>query len=110
MSDDRTDWYLYTWERWMRGSKTMRLAFPSRASGGMGSSGSLDFDQMADAAEIRCAEATDSCIDELQGRDRMAIYATHLAGQWTPYAPDLPHCYANAKQELGRRLDKHGMV
>ena len=64
VEQDRLDWHLRNWVSWHhRGG--MRLWYSSRASGGMGSSGSSDFEAMCANSDNSYAMAMDTIIDDL---------------------------------------------
>jgi hypothetical protein len=75
----RIEWHLGNWASWMRGAGRPNLWYPSRASGGMGKSGSSDFDSMVASADSHCAAAVDAIVDGLTPRERCAVHNRHLA-------------------------------
>ena len=109
MTEDRVKDMLYLWKRSMYAGKSKHLGYPSRSSGGFADA-SEDFDQAVGAADDRCAKATDSAIDGLPSDNKAAVYAKHLGGAWT--LPDglLGVHYASAVLQVGRALDRKGIV
>jgi len=108
MTEDRVEWMIWNWARWMHAGKSSHLRAKT-SSVGKTSSGST-FDEMVETVDKRCAAATDSCVDALRPNDKAAVYAMHLQGRW--YLPDpmlAPH-YRTAVVEIGRNLDRRGIV
>lgn len=110
MTDDRVDWHLWNWAIHMRRGTSNHLKHRNAASSGIGRSGSEDFDQMVDSADKRCAEATGTAIDDLPKNDRCAVYATHLEQPCDLPPVAVAIYYRAACIEIGRKLDRVGIV
>lgn len=108
MSADRLAWHLDNWAAWM-GGRAVRLWYPSRASGRMGSSGSTDFDAMVATADARCAACVDALIDDLPQPQHLAIYHRHLASVWRFPRFDLEQCYRTARDSIAKGLTLRGI-
>lgn len=106
---DRIEEHLWRWARWMYAGKTMHLRHRSKAAGGFADASS-DFDTMVEAADIRCAEATDAAIDELPPTQRAAVHAKWLETNWSLPDEVLGAYYRVAVEAIGRGLDKRGIV
>ena len=93
----------------MHGGLSRHLQHRNSASSGMGRSHTSDFDTMADEADVRCAEATDACIESLSANGKAAIYAHCLGGPWMLPSPSLAVFYRGAAMSIARRLDRMGI-
>jgi hypothetical protein len=108
MTGERLDWMLWNWGRWMH-RPTGRLGFSPHASGGMGRSGSDDFDEMVDRADVRCAQAVDALVESLPQAQHAAVYHKHLAAVFRTRG-DLDKLYAEACETIRRGLVRRGIV
>jgi hypothetical protein len=108
MIEDRVSWMLWNWSRWMYGGATRHLRHRSRASAGTG--WGTDSEALVEKADLRCAEATDACVDDLPAPEHAAVYAMHLEGLWALPEPALAPYYRSAVGMVGRGLDKRGIV
>lgn len=104
---DRLDWHLRNWVAWQRRGG-LNIWYSSRASGGMGKSGSSDFDSMCANADNRSAMAVDTILDDLPGRERMAVYNEWLATVFR-FEGDAIALYDAAVQKLERGLIARGI-
>jgi hypothetical protein len=109
MTEDRMQFHLWNWSRWMHAGASSHLRYRHTASGGMGRSGSTDFADMVDSSDRHCAEATDGCIESLPPAAKAAVYASHLDGPWPTDIP-LHIFYRCAVVDIGRRLDRLGIA
>lgn len=110
MTEDRVEWHLWNWSRWMYGGKTMHLRERSRASCGVGNGTVGDFDDMVELADRSCAEVTDACIDGLPEAERSCVYAKHLQGPWDFPESALGVIYRQAMDRLGPMLARRGLA
>lgn len=108
MTGERLDWMLWNWERWMHRS-SHRLGYKPTASGGMGRSGSDDFDEMVDRADSRCAQAVDALVEGLTPAQHAAVYHKHLAAAFRVRG-DLDALYRDACEAIRRGLVRRGIV
>lgn len=76
------DYWLPLWADWMR-DKAGPMGNPKRVPG-LASTGSSDFDAMADAAEVAMCESIDACIESLESGQKAAIYFAHSLATWEP--------------------------
>lgn len=76
MTDDRLEWHLWNWSRWMRGGK-VTVGF-QKETVGMFSGASAHFDDMADANERRLASICDVVVTGLPYSHYAAISNKHL--------------------------------
>lgn len=113
MNDDRVDWHLWNWANFQRRpADASHLQHRKKASSGIGRTNSQTFDDMCDAADARCADATNVAIEDLPKWDKAAVKHHHLENY---PAPDLPTqaialYYRAACIEIGRKLDRAGIV
>lgn len=107
MDEERLRWHLANWAAWIR-HDDHRLGYPSRASGGIGSTGSREFDAMVATADARCAEAVDAILDDLPKPDRAAVYSIHIEAVWFGPEP-LSDVYCRACDQIRNRLDAKGI-
>lgn len=103
---DRCEWHLFNWAAWMRGSGNF-LRLPSRASGGMGNSGSSDLESMASQADARCAVAVDAIISDMPRLLQAVVYHIHL-GSMQPVC-DLTVGYEQVKKRVNDGLRIRGI-
>lgn len=75
----------------------------------MGSSGSSDFDQMADHADARCAAAMDALIDDLPRPEHVVIYHVHTGCMLPSWITNMEPIYISAKQYLAGGLSLKGI-
>jgi hypothetical protein len=73
---DRLAGFMHNWQRWMKlGGRTG--GWPSRASGGIGVSGSKDIGAMEGESDAYFAMAVDAIVQELPVAQRVAVYVFH---------------------------------
>lgn len=73
----RLEWHFDNWRRWMRKDDVTEGA-PRVAAGCVGGGYSQTFDEMVDAADVRCAKILDSLVNSLSHVERAAIYHKYL--------------------------------
>jgi hypothetical protein len=96
MEDDRLGWHMHNWQRWMK-LRSYPGRLPGRASGGIGISGSRDFDAMCATEDGKCAFAVDAIVQELPSAQHAAVYIFHDIAEEGAYAFRFPR---NNKEEL----------
>lgn len=108
MPEERVEWHLENWERWMRSDQHgERIAIASAESRYCAS---RDFDSMLSDADSRCAEAADAVIDALPQPQHVAVYALHgLIGAGSSYAGAMLRDYNCAKETIARGLTARGI-
>lgn len=110
MTPERVDWHLWNWEQWQRHEGTFG-DYESRASGGVGGTGSKDFDAMVATADARCALAVDVIIGGLPPIQRMAVHNVHLSTVFRFRDEGAQAAmYVLACKTIGRGLDIRGIV
>ena len=77
MSAARLDWHCLNWRRWMKHDNVTDGA-PGKASGCVGGGYSQSFDDMVDAADVRCAMVMDALVNSLNPIERAAVYHQYL--------------------------------
>jgi hypothetical protein len=87
----------------------MRLGLPSRASGGIGVSHSMDFDQMADNADNTIASWVDSIIRGLGALEQKALRVEYLGEKWTS-PTEIELVLVLAREGVRAGLDRKGIV
>lgn len=108
MSLERVEWHLNNWADWMQGER-IGSSYRNRAAGGLRGYGGSDFEQMVDAADARCAEAVNACIDDLPLVQSMAIHHFMLASVFRFERVDIAAAYSTAKLMLCRALPAKGI-
>ena len=77
MSEGRLEFHFDNWRRWMRHDAATD-GYPGKAAGCVGGGYSQSFDDMVDAADIRCAMIVDALVNSLTPLERAAIYHRYL--------------------------------
>jgi len=77
MPEARLEWHFDNWRRWMR-KDDVGEGYPRSAAGCVGGGYSQTFDDMVDAADVRCARIFDSLVNSLSPVERAAVYHVHL--------------------------------
>lgn len=109
INDDRVEWHLLNWRRWMQTGEFAGLGLSGRASGGIGISHSADFDQLADGADRNVAKMVDAIIRGLKPLEQKALRCRYLHEDWTSPLP-MAHIVVIAKEALRLGLNKRGIV
>lgn len=112
VTDDRLEFHLWNWENWQRRSRFWsfrRLWYPGRASGGMGNSGSIDFDAMVAHVDTRCAKAVEAALNNCAPAERCAVHHKHLDAVYRFRLP-LDVLYAAALARIADHLTRAGIV
>ena len=104
---DRCEWHLSNWSAWMRAGG-VNLWYPSRASGGMGRSGSTDFDAMCANADTTSARAVDALIEGLPQAEKLTIHNEWLSTVFRVRG-DPAELYASAKERIAKGLAAKGI-
>lgn len=77
----RLEFHFDNWRRWMRKDEVTEGA-PRQAAGCVGGGYSQSFDDMVDAADVRCARIVDALVNSLSPVERAAIYHEYLYAVW----------------------------
>lgn len=107
IENDRTEWHLSNWATWMH-KGSVGKGYPSRASGGMGRSGSTDFDAMCANADTTSALAVDTLIEDLPQAERLTVHNEWLAAVYRVRG-DPAELYASAKERIAKGLAAKGI-
>lgn len=102
----RVQWHLENWAEWMQGLK-VGSGYRNRASGGFLCQGSRDFDAMVAKADARCAEAVNTCIDDLSTPLQMAVYYRMLGTRVSPEQSAL--LFEQARAQLAHSIPLKGI-
>jgi hypothetical protein len=109
--DQRADWHLANWARWMRTCE-VGIGYP-HASAGLSSgglvSGDDSFDHMADEADRQTAKIADAAINELDPRSQCAISNVYLASVFR-FRGDIGEVFQAAAEEFWRRAKRKGLA
>ena len=109
MSLERVQWHLDNWAEWMQGER-VGSSYRRRAAGGLRGYGGADFDQLVDAADARCAEAVNTCIDDLQMLQHVAVHHVMLASVFRFRGVDAADLFLLAKLSLCRTIPAKGIA
>ena len=77
MPEARLEWHFDNWRRYMR-KEDVTDGYPGKAAGCVGGGYSQSFDDMVDAADIRCAMIVDALVNSLTPIERAAVYHKYL--------------------------------
>ena len=108
MADERLVWHLGNWVAWHRKGNSVGVGYPSRASGGIGKSGSTDFEAMCENSDNSMAMAVDALIDDLPQLERMAVYNEWMGTVFKLHG-DAAELYLGAVDKIGRGLRARGV-
>ena len=109
MPENRLEWHFENWKRWMRHDSTTD-GYPGKASGCVGGGYSQSFDDMVDAADIRCAQIVDSLVNSLTPIERAAIYHKYLYAVFRyGRAGNLEQSLARARLKVGEWMVIRGV-
>lgn len=112
MTDDRLQWHLDNWASWhMARGQSLGGGYPTRASGGVRSIASQDFDTMVEAADIHCAEAVEAILDGCTVVQRCAVHHFHLGAVFRFPRPGLGAeiAYRAAREAVRAGLVRRGI-
>ena len=107
MSPVRVEWYLGNWADWMLRS-TPQHGF-GRGSIGFNQSGSLTFEDMCAAGDVRLARITATAIEDLTPLERAAVNHEYLQVVWTFPEDWLDRTYGRALDNLSMILNRKGL-
>lgn len=113
MTDERLDWHLANWAEYMRPRQSdYGRGYSGRASGGMGQSGSRDFDTMVEAADSDCARAVDAIIcGSCTPIEQCAVHHYHLGAvfRFQRIGRGAELAYESAREKIGAGLVQRGI-
>lgn len=104
LSDERLDWHLENWTRWMK-SGGVSLGYAR-----MYQVGRMDFEAMCHAVDRWAARVVDAAIDSLAPADRAAVYHRHLAAIFRFPRESVDAVYRRARERLKIDLSRRGLV
>jgi predicted mannosyl-3-phosphoglycerate phosphatase (HAD superfamily) len=107
VSPVRVEWYLGNWADWMLRSKEQTGY--GRGSIGFNQSGSLTFEDMCAAGDVRLARITATAIEDLTPLERAAVNHEYLQTVWTFPADWLDGSYDRALWDLAMILNRKGL-
>ena len=109
MSPERADWHCKNWSSWMQQGSYAHLKVRLMSAEAGRRYGSMDFDDMADAADVLAAKATNAAVSDLPPLPRLAVNAYYLGHPWvTPVL--LSPTVAAALELVGAALERKGFV
>ena len=103
----RLDWHLDNWARYQRGGGTKHLGCKTQS---LFSSGSSDFDTMADRNEAKFAITMDTLVWDLPEIERIAVHHKHLQSVWRTNREPMESVYARARLSLSAGLVRRGIT
>lgn len=107
-ADQRVMYYLSIWVEYMRRPDSS-LACP-RTSSGFHTGGANSFDDLAGQADNYAARTMDTIIDDLEDRQRLAVYHFNLGAVWKPSRYNIADEYRNAIAAIGKAIVRKGLV
>lgn len=109
MTEDRVQWMLWNWAQFMHSGKSAHLR--AKTSGFWAADGHRTSDEMLVPIDKRCAAATWAAICDLEPNYKAAIEVMHIEREnWPLPEAALPLYYRAACTEIGRKLDRRGIV
>jgi hypothetical protein len=108
MSIVRLEFHFDNWRRWMRRDNVTDGA-PHKAAGCVGGGYSQTFDDMVDAADVRCARIMDALVSSLSTAERAAINHEYLYAVWRHGRGELPLYLASARLKIAKWLVERGV-
>jgi hypothetical protein len=107
MAPARVEWYCGNWADWMLRSNDARGYGPGAV--GFNSTGSLSFEDMCAAGDVRVARITSTAIEDLPVVERVAIHHAFLQAVWRFNREPFEMVYPRAIANLGERLERKGL-
>lgn len=108
----RLDWHLENWAEYMQNRPTDHgRGYPGRASGGILSRASQDFEQMVMRADVACAKAVDAILEGCTPTERAAVHHYHLAAvfRFPNIGRGAEIAYHEAREKIRAGLQKRGI-
>jgi len=112
MPEDRLTWHLDNWSEWQRDRHAdFGRGAPHRASGGIQSGSSRDFDSMVAEVDLKCAKAVDVVIDDLSPVERAAVFHIHMGAvyRFPRVGLGAEVAYARAREGIRAGLLRRGI-
>lgn len=108
MNDDRLDFHLDNWRRYMKAGEGI-LGYSGTAAGCVGGGNSQDFDAMVGRADMRCAIITDAVIRGLDPSEQAALNHTYLRAVFRFPRDNLAKLLESAKLKVSIGLKARGV-
>ena len=108
MPEGRLEWHFDNWRRWMRHDATAN-GYPGKAAGCVGGGYSQSFDDMVDAADVRCARIVDALVNSLSPTERAAVYHKYLYAVFRATRGSLEQSLARARLKVAEWLVIRGV-
>lgn len=108
MSEYRLEFHFDNWRRWMRKDDVTDGA-PGKAAGCVGGGYSQSFDDMVDAADVRCACIMDALVSSLSPMERAAVYHAYLYAVWRARQAVLEQSLLRARIKIAEWLVIRGV-
>lgn len=110
MPDHRITWHLDNWAEWMRDQRTdYGYGFSNTDGSGAVNGTSRDFDSMVAEADMRCAQAVDSLIDNLPVLQARAVCQRHIGAVFHCDRASMDEAYGWARVAIREGLRKKGI-
>lgn len=104
----RLEFHFDNWKRWMK-KDDVTDGYPGKACGCVGGGYSQSFDDMVDAADVRCARIVDSVVNSLTPVERAAIYHEYLYAVFRSGREDLKVVLDRARLRVAGWLVERGV-
>lgn len=108
MSEARLEWHFDNWRRYMR-RDSVTDGYPGKGAGCVGGGYSQTFDDMVDAADVRCARVLDALVGSLKQVERAAVYHEYLYAVFRHGRDALPQALASARLKIAGWLVIRGV-
>ena len=105
---DRLEAHLDNWTRWMK-SDVLTDGYRNRSTGFIAGGYSAEFDDLMDAADIRCAMAVDALIRSLEAPQQAAIHHAYLHSVFRFPRANFEALLERAKSALRMGMDARGI-
>jgi len=105
---DRLEAHLDNWTRWMK-SDVLTDGYRNRSTGFIAGGYSAEFEDLMDAADIRCAMAVDALIRSLEAPQQAAIHHAYLRAVFRFPRASLENLLERAKAALRLGMDARGI-
>lgn len=109
VTNDRLEWHLWNWERYIHSGEMRQLWFSKRAAVCVGNGTVADFDALCAVEDNRCALAVDAAVNSLPSVQRCAVHHKHTAAVFRFPRANLETEYEQAKVSIRRHLMRTGI-
>lgn len=108
MPEGRLEWHFDNWRRYMR-RDDVTDGYPGKAAGCIGGGYSQTFDDMVDAADVRCARVMDALVSSLSTIERAAINHQYLYAVFRHGRGELEEALLRARYRIAAWLVQRGI-